>query len=372
VNTVTAVEIDNDETEEVVLAEVAASGPGHRLTVREVIVETEDARSIVFDIPETSAAAFAYRPGQFLTLRVVLPGGSAVARCYSLSSTPGLDAAPKITVKRIAGGAASGWLCESLEAGAQLDVLPPTGIFTVRDTSRDLLLFAGGSGITPVLSILRDALHNGTNRVILAYANRDERSVIFAEELKHLAREFHDRLLTIHLLESVQGLPSATLLSGIARMADLDASTAFICGPGPFMDAVERVLREAGMPRDHIVIERFVSLSADPFAAVDVEAVQAAEAAGDAIRLTVELDGEQHELAWPSGVTLLDFLRSKQIDAPFSCREGACSACSCRLLTGRVSMINNQILEKEDLDEGWILGCQSVVDGDEPVSVTYD
>ncbi|MCR2799379.1 ferredoxin--NADP reductase [Microbacterium sp. zg-Y818] len=371
-NSPIAVEMEIDETEEVVLAEVAAGGPGHRLTVREVIVETEDARSVVFDIPEESAEAFTYQPGQFLTLRVVLPDGSAVARCYSLSSTPGLNAAPKITVKRIAGGAASGWLCESLEAGAQLDALPPTGIFTVRDTSRDLLMFAGGSGITPVMSILRDALHNGTNRVILAYANRDERSVIFAEELKHLARDFPDRLLTVHLLTSVQGLPSAALLTGITRMADLDASTAFVCGPAPFMDGVERALREAGMPREHIVIERFVSLTADPFAAVDIEAVRTAESTGDAVPLTVELDGEQHELAWPSGVTLLDFLRSKQIDAPFSCREGACSACSCRLTSGRVSMVNNQILEKEDLDEGWILGCQAVVDGDEPVSVTYD
>ncbi|MGN6127440.1 MAG: FAD-binding oxidoreductase, partial [Humibacter sp.] len=110
------VENEIDETEEVVLAEVAASGPGHIVTIREVIVETQDARSIVFDIPAASAEAFAYRPGQFLTLRVVLPDGSAVARCYSLSSTPGLDTAPKITVKRIAGGTASGWLCENLEA----------------------------------------------------------------------------------------------------------------------------------------------------------------------------------------------------------------------------------------------------------------
>ena len=371
-NSPTAVETDIDATEEVVLAEVASSGPGHRLTVREVVVETDDARSLVFDVPAASADAFAYRPGQFLTLRVVLPDGSAVARCYSLSSTPGLDPAPKITVKRIAGGAASGWLCESLEAGAQLDVLPPSGIFTVRDTTRDLLLFAGGSGITPVMSILRDALHHGTNRVVLAYANRDERSVIFAEDLKHLAREYADRFVVVHLLESVQGLPSTALLAGIARMADLDTSTAFVCGPGPFMDAVERVLRDAGMPRDQIVIERFVSLTADPFAAVDLEAVRAAESAGDAVPLTVELDGEQHEFAWPTGVTLLDFLQSKQIDAPFSCREGACSACSCRLLSGKVSMIHNQILEKDDLDEGWILGCQSVVEGDEPVSVTYD
>lgn len=368
----TALETPIDETEDAVLAEVAGGTAGHRLTVREVIVETDDARSIVFDVPEASAASFAYRPGQFLTLRVPLPDGSSVARCYSLSSTPGLDARPKITVKRIDGGVASSWLCRSLEAGAQLEVLPPAGLFTVQDTSRDLLLFAGGSGITPVMSILRDALHNGDSRVVLAYANRDERSVIFAAELTRLAREFPDRLLVVHLLESVQGLPSRALLSGLARMADLDASTAFICGPGPFMDAVEQALLVAGMPRERIVIERFVSLSADPFAAVDVEAVRAAEQTGDTVPLTVELDGERHELAWPAGVKLLDFLQSKQINAPFSCREGACSACSCRLLSGSVSMIDNQILEKEDLDEGWILGCQSVPAGDDPVSVTYD
>lgn len=353
-------------------AKLSAGGPGHRLTVREVIVETDDARSIVFDVPAESAAAFAYRPGQFLTLRVVLPDGTAVARCYSLSSTPGIDTAPRVTVKKIAGGAASGWICDELLAGAQIDVLPPAGVFTVSDASRDLLLFAAGSGVTPVMSILRDALHHSSSRVVLAYANRDERSVIFAEELKRLGAEFGDRLVAVHLLESVQGLPSAALLGGIASIADLDNSTAFICGPGPFMNAVEQVLQGAGLAHDQIVIERFVSLTGDPFAAIDSVEIAEAEADGDTVALSVELDGEQHELRWPTSVKLLDFLQSKKINAPFSCREGACSACACRVTSGSVKMINNQILEKDDLDEGWVLGCQSLPDGDEAVAVTYD
>lgn len=353
-----------------------ATGPaadrhtGHRLVVRDVIVETDDARSIVFEIPEEDRAAFDYQPGQFLTLRVELPDGTAVARCYSLSSTPGLDDAPKVTVKRIADGRASTWLCEQLAPGMTLDVLPPSGHFVVRDTTRDLLLFAGGSGITPILSILRHALHRSDVRVRLVYANRDERSVIFADELRSLSARFGDRLTVVHLLESVQGLPTAALLRGLAGGIDLAAATSYICGPAPFMAAVESTLHELGMTHDHVVVEKFLSLSGDPFAP---ETLVTVPVSGETVPLEVELDGQRHELAWPATVTLLDFLRGKGIDAPFSCKEGACSACSCRILKGAVTMRNNQILEAEDLEEGWVLACQADADPTSgPISVTYD
>lgn len=345
-----------------------AAGAGHRLTVREVIVETADARSIVFDVPEASARVFAYVPGQFLTLRIELPDGSAVARCYSLSSTPGLDAAPTVTVKRIPGGVASQWLVDHLTAGIELESLPPSGNFTVRDTTKDLLLFAAGSGITPVMSILRDALHNARTSIVLVYANRDEQSVIFAEELRRLSSRFPARLTVVHLLESIQGLPTPALLGRMARIADLESSVAYVCGPPPFMAAVEEVLHEAGMPHDQVVVERFVSLNTDPFRPKPHKTLTG----GDVFPLQVVLDGEQHQLIWPSATTLLDFLLSKGIPAPFSCREGACSACSCRLLAGAVAMAENRILDQQDIDEGWVLGCQARPTGTDPISVTYD
>jgi len=146
----------------------------------------------------------------------------------------------------------------------------------------------------------------------------------------------------------------------------VDREAAFVCGPAPFMDAVMTALVEAGMPRERIVIERFLSLASDPFTepAADTDA-------GDAVRLTVTLDGERHQLAWPRTTPLLDLLRAAGLDAPFSCREGRCSSCSCRVSSGEVAMTRNDVLEQEDLDDGWVLACQSLPVTDE-VEVTYD
>mgnify|MGYP001553458604 FL=1 len=149
--------------------------PSYELTVLEVIEETGDARSVVLD-PGEHRDEFRYTPGQFLTVAVPSDRTGLVARSYSLSSTPVDEDGPlTITVKRTAEGYASGWICENLRAGDQLRVLPPAGIFTPKNLDADLLLFAGGSGVTPVMSIIRTALVRGTGRIVLFYANRDER-----------------------------------------------------------------------------------------------------------------------------------------------------------------------------------------------------
>ena len=198
----------------------------HRLTVADVIAESDDACSFVFDVPAALCDAFAYRPGQFLTLNVPC-ADATVARCYSLSSAPGIDAAPKITVKRVRDGRASNWLCDRVKAGDALDVLPPAGVFTPRTLDGDLLLFAGGSGITPVLSILKSALVHGRGMLTLIYANRDERSVIFRAELQQLAQH-PSRLRVIHWLDSVQGIPQQRHLEELAR--PFSQQETFICG----------------------------------------------------------------------------------------------------------------------------------------------
>ncbi|KAA5838030.1 ferredoxin--NADP reductase [Saccharopolyspora hirsuta] len=338
----------------------------HRLRVREVIEETADSRSLVFDVPAGAADRFAYRPGQFLTLRIPL-GDEHVARCYSLSSAPGLDEGLKVTVKRVAGGVGSNWLCDHARPGTELEVLPPAGTFTPKSLAGDLLLFAGGSGITPIMSIVRALLHERTGTAVLIYANRDERSVIFADELTALAARHPGRFVPIHLLQSVQGLPTVDEIAALARpFADRDA--AYVCGPEPFMDAVTAALGQVGMSRDRVVLEQFRSLSSDPFAGGETAIAPGAEAAAT---VSVSLDGEHHELPWPGGTTLLDLLHANGVDAPFSCKEGACSACACRLVSGEVKMLRNEVLEEEDLAEGWVLGCQSVPIT-EHVEVTYD
>ncbi|MCX5436693.1 FAD-binding oxidoreductase [Streptomyces sp. NBC_00063] len=173
--------------------------PSVKVRVAEVIRETADAVSLVLD------AQLPYRPGQFMTVR--LPGGGA--RCYSLASSPHTGEPMKVTVKRVAGGVGSGWICDSVAPGDELEVLPPAGTFTPPGLDGDVLLVAGGSGITPVVSIAKSALAAGRGRVALLYANRDEESVIFREELRLLGVEFAGRLTVVHWLETLQGLPTA-------------------------------------------------------------------------------------------------------------------------------------------------------------------
>jgi 3-ketosteroid 9alpha-monooxygenase subunit B len=331
-----------------------------RLRVLEVVQETGDAHSLVFETPP----GLQYKPGQFLTLRLPHPDGP-VARCYSVSSAPGVDEHLKVTVKRVQDGRGSNWVCDHVVAGTELDVLAPSGTFTPHSYDGDLLLLAGGSGITPVMSIIKATLARGSGRMLLVYANRDERSVIFHAELRKLVAENPERLVVLHWLETVQGLPSIRPLS--ALVAPWSHAEAFICGPSPFMDCAADALRGLGVPRERIHVERFTSLAGDPWA----EVVVAAPAAGERVaELEVELDGEVHELEWPESVKLLDLLLDAGLDAPYSCREGACSACAMKVVEGEVTLEANSVLEKEDLEEGWRLACQAHPVSD-VVKVTY-
>lgn len=331
----------------------------HSLKVAAVIEETPDAKSVIFEVGEPLRERFAYRPGQFLTLRVGDEGAS-VARCYSLASSPFTGEAHKVTIKRVAGGRASNWVCDNLKAGDTVDVLPPAGVFTPKSLERDLLLFAGGSGVTPVMSILKSALLQGRGHIVLVYANRDEKSVIFADELRRLAAEHTDRLTVLHWLESVQGLPSP---AQIAVLVQPYAAThdAFICGPGPFMDGVVAALAALEVERGRIHLEKFISLDGDPIAAVAaIEAAAKAAESGPKAEAEVVLDGETHHVSWPTGRHLLDVLLEAGVPAPYSCRMGSCSACMCKLEEGQVKMTKNAVLDKTDLAEGWVLACQSL------------
>jgi 3-ketosteroid 9alpha-monooxygenase subunit B len=333
------------------------------LTVKEVVRETADAHSLVFDGP-----ALPYKPGQFLTLRIPSDQQST-ARCYSLSSSPHVDDLLKVTVKRTAGGYGSNWVCDTVGPGTALDVLPPAGHFTPKDLSADLLLCAAGSGITPVVSILKSALAVGTGHLVLLYANRDEASVIFAEELRSLVAAHAERLVVLHWLESVSGLPTVPLLRELVR--PYAGHEAFVCGPGPFMDAVTHALSELEVPRNRVHLEKFVSLTGDPWSAPVEVVLEGEDPDSDATTVSVDLDGTHSEVSWPSSKVLLDALLDAGLDAPYSCRQGNCSACACKLVDGEVKMRENKVLEQEDLDEGWILACQSVPLSP-TVTVTYD
>ncbi len=329
-----------------------------------MIRETTDAHSLVFDIPPDLAETFRYKPGQFLTLHVP-HGAKPLPRCYSASSSPHLQEPLRVTIKRVVDGRASNWICDQLKAGDCIDVAPPAGIFTPQSLDGDFLLFAGGSGFTPVLSILRSLLHAGRGRARLVYANRDERSVIFAEELARLSREFPTRLQLIHWLDSVQGVPSQAQLGALTE--GWEAAECFVCGPGIFMDATAAALHDAGFARSHVHIERFVSLPED---AEEPPAETLGSSESGSVSIKVQLDGEQHEVSGQKGQLLLDALEAAGLDAPYSCRAGACAACMCRLDAGEVELAHNHVLDQNDLDSGWILGCQALIQSD-AIEVSY-
>ncbi|MCU1687684.1 MAG: oxidoreductase [Amycolatopsis sp.] len=335
----------------------------HRLTVAEVVDETRGARSIVFAIPPELEETFRYKPGQFLTLRIPSEDGGSMARCYSFSSAPH-EGLHKVTIKQT-GGYGSRWVCEQLHEGAEIDVLPPAGAFTPKTLDADFLFLAAGSGVTPVMSIVKSVLERGTGRITLVYANRDDQQVIFADELTALAHRHADRLVVVHWLESVQGLPSTALLRTLVE--PFAGRQAFVCGPGPFMDAAKDALEALGLPRRQVHVERFVSLTGNPFE----EPPAAPEETEAPASVRVDLDGVQRQLDWPRQTKLLDLLLNEGLDAPYSCRQGQCGACTCRITAGEVKMLDNDVLDAEDIADGFILACQSLPLTDE-VTVSYE
>ena len=331
-----------------------------QVPVAEVIRETGDACSLVLDVPAALSGVFGYRPGQFVTVRVPSERCGSVARCYSLSSSPQAGERPAITVKR--SGFASDWILSQVAAGTVLDLLPPAGTFCPSSLDGDFLLFAAGSGITPVMSILKSALAAGQGRVVLIYANRDEGSVIFGSLLGRLAADSGGRLVVVHWLDSLLGLPSPAALAALAR--PYASSEAFICGPDPFLGAVRDALSRLEVPGPRVHVERFVSLAENPF-----EVVVVAEG-GLAATLSVTLDGVTTLLPWPGGMRMLDVLIEAGLDAPFSCRQGICGACACQLTGGEVEMAHNEVLETADIADGYILACQALA-RTPMVNITY-
>ncbi len=332
-----------------------------QIPVAEVVRETGDACSLVLDVPPSLAATFAYRAGQFVTVRIPSDRTGSVARCYSLSSCPQTGDRPAITVKRTAGGYASNWILDHVTAGAVLDLLPPAGMFSPHSLDGDFLLFAAGSGITPVMSILKSALAAGRGRIVLVYANRDEHSVIFGPELSRLAADAGGRLVVLHWLDSLLGVPTAAAITALAR--PYASYHAFICGPDPYLAAVRDALGRLSVPSQRVHVERFVSLAENPFE-------ETPDAGGTAATLSVSLDGTTTLLPWPAGTRMLDVLIDAGLDAPYSCRQGICGACACQLTCGDVEMVHNEVLEAADIADGYILACQAVSLTPE-VSITY-
>jgi 3-ketosteroid 9alpha-monooxygenase subunit B len=327
----------------------------HELTVAEVVEETHDARSFVFEIPESLRDAFRYAAGQFLTFRVPW-ADFQITRCYSLASSPEAGEAPKVAVKRVVDGRVSNWFNDELKKGARIRVRPPAGGFVLRDSDRPLCMFAGGSGITPIISLIKTALLTTERRIKLIYANRDEASIIFRDALDSLEREHGERLQIVHHLDDHSGFLSVPQIQDLVD--GWDSADFYICGPGPYMDAVEHSLEGRGIERARILIERFVS-AVDPDQVRHAAPVTLPDDAEFPASFRVTFEDETHEVPYLEGKTLLECARAAGLDAPFSCEEGYCSCCMAMMREGKVVMAVNDALSAKDVAAGYVLTCQA-------------
>jgi ring-1,2-phenylacetyl-CoA epoxidase subunit PaaE len=352
----------------------------HTLRIAEVIAETADAKSIRFELPEDLRQAFSFKPGQHLTLKADI-AGEDVRRTYSLCVSP-QDDELKVTVKRIAGGVFSNWANDNLKPGDQIEVMAPHGSFTwdFQPGARNHYVgFAGGSGITPVISLLKTALTTEPeSRFTLFYGNRDSASVIFLEELAGLKNRFMGRLQVHHFLaeesediELFNGMLDRTkcelVLGTLVDPEEVDAF--FICGPGPMMDAADEALRSIGIPHERILIERFTA--GRPSAAL-AEQMQALQSRAQGLTMMVTLDGRKRRVPFDAAAgNILDSARIAGLPAPYACKAGVCATCRARVVSGDVEMGARYGLTDQEIASGYVLTCQSIPKG-EGVEVDYD
>ena len=335
----------------------------NNLRIAKIIQETPDARSFVLEIPADLAWKYRYRAGQFLTFRVPHADG-AFNRCYSLSSAPEIDVLPKVTVKRVAGGKGSNWFHDALKEGGTLDVLPPAGRFVLGEGAAPLLLFGGGSGITPMISLIKSALKAGKRTIRLFYANRNKPSIIFNAELVALLKAHPGRLEVIHHLDAEHGFATPGQIAAAAK--GFENAEAYLCGPGSFMNIVETALLASGLPRERVRLERFDASGND---AVPVEAAEE----GDVIpsEITIHFENKTHKVPYKKGQSILEAARAAGLNPLSSCEEGFCASCAAKRIKGKVVLAKNDIYTPDDLANDWILTCQGHCFGPE-VEITYD
>ena len=345
--------------------DVAPRHTFHALRVVDIVDETPDTRTLTFDVPAEIADLYRYTAGQFCAVRGTIDG-QTVSRCYSMSSAPAVDERLALTVKRVPGGVMSNWLHDHVAVGDELDLMPPSGLFCEQPGETPILAFSGGSGVTPVFSIVKQVLATAERRVRVLDANRDHDSVIFRHELDRLTATHPDRLAVRHHLDADAGFLTA---DDIAEFVgdDTDAHV-FVCGPAPFMDLVEEGLIRAGIPCEHIAIERFVNAAVLDEPTPDPSGTDADEATE---QLTIVFKRKRHRAGYVAGDTVLETARRAGLRPPFSCEQGNCATCMALVTEGAVSMRTNNVLTDDEVAEGWVLTCQGLPVGP-AVTVEYE
>lgn len=342
--------------------EPASAGPHyHNLLVSEVIQETKDAISIVFQQP---TPPLLYKAGQFLTL-ILQINGREVRRAYSLNSSPDTDSHLSVTVKRVEKGLVSNWLNDNTKKGDTIRVMEPMGQFTTEfnaSNKRHLVMFAGGSGITPMMAIIKSLLKNEPDSIVtLVYCNRDIDSIIFYKTLADIETLYQGRLQLIHILDNApmnwqgySGLLNHDMLTKLfERMPDwgINSTTFLMCGPEGMMKNVESLLAVRNIPAAKIFKESFVQ------GTIDKPAKESTSNALQSRKVTIRYDGLEHIIEVSANNTILQTALDMGIDLPYSCQSGLCTACRGKALSGKVKLDEEEGLSASERAEGYVLTC---------------
>ena len=321
------------------------------LIVSEIVDETSLTRSFILKVEDKYQSLFNFEAGQFLSLRLAWQQGY-LDRCYSLSNLPGDSAGLKITVKRVKDGRASNLLNDSIKVGDIIDVASPSGRFTLgNNPASSLALFAAGSGITPVISIIKYALAETDSTIKLLYANSNRQQIIFDAELSELQQQYPERFNCVHHISSESGRINETAINQFIE-GGLNANF-YICGPAPFMDLIENVLGEIGVDNSAIFTERFIS-DAEP--AIN----DGPDLTTNISSFTAILDDEKHTVPYLNGKTLLESMLAHELKPAYFCQQARCGMCMVTKIEGDVSMKNSDILSATDKEKNMILLCQSL------------
>ncbi|MCF0039377.1 ferredoxin--NADP reductase [Dyadobacter fanqingshengii] len=335
------------------------------LRVKHIINEAADAKTFVFE--RTNKQAFTYKAGQFLTFLIPVHGHET-RRSYSMSSAPDVDEDPAITVKRVPNGEISRFWIDHVKIGHQFNVLPPSGRFVLEDalgTSRDIVLIAAGSGITPLFSILKQTLtQEKESNITLLYASRNVQHALFHNQIQKWQENFPERLKVVHIhsqpLDDWNGLRgrinNTRLEQLISKSLHFQPQSArfFICGPYELMRSVEITLHYMGFSSLQVRKENFVIPSPPPSPPVSYPHV-----------VKLNFHGRMHDLFVPAHTTILDAALAAGIYLPYSCKGGRCATCAGLCKRGKVHMSVNEVLTDRDLQDGWILTCSAYADSED-------
>jgi len=348
------------------------------LIVKAIDINTVDTKTISFEIPTHLKAEYDYEPGQYLTIELNI-NGKRERRAYSMSSSPLTDVYPAVTVKRLTGGLVSNYLNDNVLVGTELAVLPPHGEFTVDlnpENKTHYFLFGAGSGITPLMSMVKSILQiEPQSKISLLYGNRQQDSIIFYDELNQLRNNNPDRLNIIYTLSQPKGLwfgeTGRIDTTKVKNILDLYAGDALpkqylLCGPGDMIKLVEETLLTAGIQESFIKKEFFVLPSKEKTVSQETNANT-----GKDFEVTIKVDRTSHTIKVGSHETILDAALDADIDVPFSCMSAACSTCRAKLESGTVSMEDDEILSKKEKAQNYILSCQAHATS-EGVVVNFD